>query len=186
MEAESKPAQGQSPVRIAVIALLAIAVGVIAYQLLSGDDGGGGEPGGISARIVTPSELQDLVEQVGHPVYWVGVRPNTEIEFTEEEDGRVIVRYLTGDAEAGTTAQNFLAVGTYQDDNAVAGLRQQATEPGQLHHNLRGGGIVVSGRDNPRNAYVAYEGSDYQIEVYDPQPAQALGLALTGAVVPVP
>jgi hypothetical protein len=168
---------------VAVITALAIAVAVIAYLLLSGGDDGGGDLQ--TPRIVTPDELADLAGEVGHEVYWVGEQPGTRLEFSEAEDGRVYVRYLTGAAEAGDPNKGFLTVGTYEIGDAVAGLKVVAARPDSISSRLEGGGIAVSNEKTATSTYVAYPGSDYQVEVYDPDRGEALGLAITGKVVEV-
>ena len=46
-------------------------------------------------------------------------------------------------------------------------------------------GLVVSFATSPNNVYVAFPGSDYEIEVYDPHPGRALELATAGGIVPL-
>ena len=47
------------------------------------------------------------------------------------------------------------------------------------------GGLVVATKGSPSNVYIAYPDSDQQIEVFDPDPARALELATSGAIVPI-
>ena len=171
--------------RIVAIAVLAVAIAVIGFRLISGGDDGD-DNGGTEARIVSADELQELAQESGQEVYWAGVRPGTQIEFSEPDEGVVQVRYLTGDAPAGDPSESFLAIGTYDVGNPVERLLVTAARPGSVRHNLPGGGLIVATKDSPRNAYLGEAGSASQVEIYSPKPAEALGLALTGAVVPVP
>jgi hypothetical protein len=60
-----------------------------------------------------------------------------------------------------------------------------AARPQSISSRLKGGGIAVSNKKTATSAYVAYPGSHYQVEVYDPERGEALGLAITGKVVEV-
>jgi hypothetical protein len=170
--------------RVALLAVLAVAVAVIAYLLISGG-GGSNSDNAKSARIVTGADLRDLAGEVGHPIYWAGERPGTRLEFHEDPDGNVFVRYLTGDAAAGDPNQRFLTIGTYFTGNAVSGLEVVAKRKGAITAPLPGGGIVVTNTSTPTSVYLADQGSDYQVEVYDPDPRTALRLATSGEVVPL-
>ena len=50
---------------------------------------------------------------------------------------------------------------------------------------VTGGGIAFYSKSAPTSVYVAYPGSNVQIEVYDPSAAQAAQLVTSGKIVPV-
>src|SRR6266480_6015728 len=47
------------------------------------------------------------------------------------------------------------------------------------------GGAAVQDPKHPTSIHFAYPRSDYQIEVYDPSPARALQLVLSGQITPL-
>lgn len=163
---------------------LALVVGVVAW--LASDDGGEDAPAPAvpRARIVEAAELANLAAVLGHPVYWAGPLSGTSLELTESEDGSVRVRYLEEGAEAGEEAANALTVGTYPLPDPSGALEKFAAEPDSVVRRSRRGVEVVTSRGNPSSAYFASPDNSVQIEVYDPSPARALGLALSGRVRP--
>ena len=69
--------------------------------------------------------------------------------------------------------------------NAFATLKSTAKKQGVPTTKLRGGGLAFTDKTHPTSVYLAYPGSDYQIEVYDPSPARARRLVVSGRVVPL-
>jgi hypothetical protein len=169
--------------RVAILVLLAVAVAAIAFLLLN--DGDNGDDSSDGPRLVSADELRGIAADLGHPIYWVGERPGTRLEYERTDDGQIRLRYLSGDTEPGDTSQQFLAVGTYAVPDALGVLQRQAQESGVVRGNLAGGGIAIVTPRTATSAYVAYPGTDRQAEVYHPDPKVAIGLATSGRVVPV-
>jgi len=143
--------------------------------------------GAAQPEAVTASELSELVAEQGTPIYWLGERPNESYELTDSPSGRVYIRYLTDDAEAGDERADFLTVATYPAENGVAEIRKAATEQqGAQLGKTDDGAVLLIDPTSPNNAHLAYPGANLQIEVYSPVPGQALRLASRGAVQPVP
>lgn len=162
--------------------LIAAGIAVAAYFVLIKDDDGSGKPEALSA-----AELRDFADGLDHDVYWLGPRQGTTAyEATDTGDGRVYIRYLTRDANAGNPQPRFITVGTYQFPDALAGVRALADKSGSTKRRVSGGGLAVMSPDRPTSVYVAFPGTDYQIEVYAPDPTKALDLAVSGDLVPVP
>ena len=125
--------------------------------------------------------LATLAAAGGSPIYWVGPRAGSRYELAQR-DGQVFLRYLPTGVEAGSE-QALLTVGTYPVENAfnvTSGIQGSKTIP------IPGGGVAVMSADRPNSAYVAYPGVEYQMEVYDPDPAEVKRLVTSGAVKPVP
>jgi hypothetical protein len=59
-------------------------------------------------------------------------------------------------------------VATYPFPGAFAGIQRTAREKNQRTIKLAGGGLAVFNPTVPTNVHLAYPGSDYQIEVFDP------------------
>jgi hypothetical protein len=136
---------------------------------------------------VDAAQLSGLAAEQDTPIYWLGERPNEKYELTETPSGRVYIRYLKGDAEAGDERAVFVTVGTYPGADAIAALRRAAREQkGAKLGKTDDGAVLLVDPNEPNNAHLAYPGANLQIEVYSPVPGQALRLASRGAVQPVP
>lgn len=166
----------------AVLCVVLLAM-IAAWSVGCGDDPpAAGEP-----RIVSVGELSDFAAEASMPIYWLGVRDGTELELTEEDSGRVFVRYLEDGADAGDEASKYLTVGTYPSEDGVADLRQAARNgDGRVLARTDDGAVLLVDRHSPNSAHLAYPGVGTQIEVYSPTSGQALRLASQGAVRPVP
>jgi hypothetical protein len=171
-------------VRILLLLVVVLLV-VVGISLFSDDDDislAAGEP-----EIVSVSQLSDFAAESETPIYWLGERDDTRYELTETSDGRLYVRYLDAETNAGDERADFIAVATYPEENAVAALRRAAdnregAELGRTDDNA----VLLIDPSSPKNAHLAYNGADLQIEVYSPVPGEALRLASKGEVQPVP
>jgi hypothetical protein len=130
-------------------------------------------------------ELEALEDSLGHDVYWAGEPRPDKLELSQEADGSVYLRYLPPGTEAGDSRPQFLTIGTYPVAGAVAALQRTATKAGVELGQAAGGGVVLANPSSTGSAYLAYPGSDLQIEVYDPVPGRALELIRSGAILPV-
>ena len=133
----------------------------------------------------TPARLRALADEVGHPVYWVGPRQNRTYELTRTSSGRIFIRYLPPSAKVGTRSARYTIVGTYPVEGALEVLQRLSTQPGEKSTPAPGGGLAVYSTSSPNNVYLAYPGTDVQIEVFDPSPKRALRLVTSGRVAPV-
>ena len=140
-----------------------------------------------SPRIVETSDLSDAAEDLGHPIYWAGERPDTKLELAESDAGRVSVRYLNEDAEAGARSNDFMTVATYPVADAAAALRRGAANRANAEL-ARGddGAVVLIDPDTPGSVRLAYPGSDQQVELYSPDVEESIRLATSGTIRPVP
>jgi hypothetical protein len=168
---------------VAGVVLVAV-VGLLAWLLLGGD---GDEPASVGApRAAGVEQLRDLAASVGHDVYWAGpASVGAELELTHEADGRIFVRYLSDGGEVGDPRARFTTVATYPVPAALAALRKEADGPDAIIRTLPGGGLAYLNADQPTSVYLAWPGTGYEVEVFDPSPKHALDLVLAGAIVPV-
>ena len=158
--------------------------GLVVLLLFDGDDGSpaSGEP-----QIVSAAQLESFAADLGHPVYWLGERPDSRVELTETSAGRVYVRYLDAGAEAGDPEAKFLTVGTYPVEDGVEALERTHNFEDNRELAASGeGGVVLIDTKAPRNAHLAYPGDDFQIEIFSPIPGEAIRLASSDRVRPVP
>jgi hypothetical protein len=175
--------------RLAIgIGIIVVAV-IVAFLLLKGDDDSssdGSQPQATDGpEAASLDRLRDLASSVDHPVYWAGEQPGGEYELTVENDGKIYIRYLAQGAPVGSRKVKSLTIGTYPFSDALGTLQVTARQPGAITDQTPDGGLVVSNDSNPNNVYVAYPGSDYQIEIYDPDARTALNLATSGAIEPI-
>lgn len=183
-----------SGVRIGAVIALALAVGFVVWLIVRGDDDdSSGAPTTTQTATVpeigpvaaTPAALRALSDQVGHPIYWIGPRPRRTYELTRTSSGRIFIRYLPPGAEIGNRSADYTIVGTYPVSDALDVLRKLSTQEGEKGVLAPGGGLAVYSIEAPNNVYVAFPGSDVQIEVFDPRPQRALRLVTSGRVAPV-
>jgi hypothetical protein len=166
---------------------LAIAVlGMVLLWLLVIDAGEDAEQQG-GPEIVESSDLSAAAQRLGHPIYWAGDRPKTKLELAETDSGRVYVRYLDEDSQAGVRSTDFMTVATYPVENAVAALRRGVeNRPNAELARGDGGAVVLIDPDTPGSVRLAYPGSDQQVELYSPDVEDSIRIATDGSVQPVP
>lgn len=181
LRAEAQLTRSNIWVRWAAVFAAVVLVAAIAYLLIRGGDGSAsGKPEAVDA-----ARLSDLAGDTGHPVYWAGPRHSRSYEWTELADDRIYVRYLTGGASAGDPRRRFLTIGTYPVGNGRAALHKADRNPGSRTLKVDGGGVALVNRNKPTSVYLAYSGSPYEIEVFDPNPETALRLVTSGKIQPL-
>jgi hypothetical protein len=136
------------------------------------------------AATASVQALASLAASVGHPVYWAGPEDGYRYELTHTTDGRIYIRYLPAGATVGSSAPDYLTVGTYPVENALATVRAIGGKTGGSLLNLGGGAVAAVDPDHPLSIYIAYPGSSYEVEVYDPSPGRAHQLVTGGAILP--
>jgi len=179
--------------RLALGVGILAAAGIIAFLLLKGGDDAGGNGGASGSQLhatgrpqaATLDQLRDLGSSVGHPVYWAGEQPGRHYELTVDPDGKVYLRYLAEGVPVGSRRVGSLTIGTYPYIDAFGTLQAAARRTGGITDRTPDDGLVVSFPSSPNNVYVAFRGSDYEIEVYDPNAGRAFELATGGAIAPV-
>jgi hypothetical protein len=125
-----------------------------------------------------------LAGAIGRPIYWAGSQKAVSYELTPTPDGRISIRYLPRGTAIGS-AGLFLTVATYPVAGALAATRQAAGQSGAVEIHVDGGGVAFYHASRPTNVYLAYPGSGYQIEVFDPSAARAHRLVAHGLIRPV-
>jgi hypothetical protein len=125
-----------------------------------------------AASATTPAGLRSLAASLGHPIYWAGAQPRVTYELTRTSGGKVYVRYLPAGERVGSR-KPYLTIGTYPVKSAYEVTKKQSAAPGSVRIAARGGAVAFYGKSTPTNAYLAYPGTDVQVEVYDPSPARA-------------
>jgi hypothetical protein len=177
-------------VRIGAVVAIALAAAFAVWLIVRGNDDSSSsttttQTAAVRPVAATPARLRALADEVGHPVYWVGPRQNRTYELTRTSSGRIFIRYLPPGVKVGNRSARYTIVGTYPVENALEILQRLSTQPGEKSVPAPGGGLAVYSMTSPGNVYVAYPGSDVQIEVFDPSAKRALRLVTSGRVAPV-
>jgi hypothetical protein len=172
------------------LAILGVAVLVAALTvgwLLVVDRGGDTQAriGSTPPRLVSRGDLERFANSVNEPIYWAGPHAGFSYELSATANGRIFVRYLPDGVAAGDSRASFLAVGTYRDSHAFANLKRAARRDDTLGMPLGHDGLAISSQNAPNSVYLAYPGSNYQVEVFDPSGRNARRLALSGAITRV-
>lgn len=136
------------------------------------------------AALTSVADLRRLVASVGHAVYWAGRRSGMTYEWTRTRDGRIYIRYLPPGVKAGDPGR-YLTVGTYPLPNAVAAVRAISKRTGEQAFQVAGGGVAVVDSAHPTSVYLAFSGSDYEIEVFDASAARARRIVVSRGIAPV-
>jgi hypothetical protein len=126
--------------------------------------------------------LRTLIKSVNQPIYWAGPKSGYLYELTRTNAGKIFIRYLPPDAKVGSKQATYLIVATYPFRNAFQALKNL---PDAKQVTIPGGGVAVVDANHPESVHIAYPGINYQLEVYDPSPAQSLRVAKSGDVRPV-
>ena len=185
------PSWARDPrVRVGAVVAVAVLVALGVWLLVRNNDNGGNSgtvATGPSIGPVAASEdrLRQLAGQEGHDIYWVGPEANTTYELTRTSAGRIFVRYLPKGVPVGVDKADYTIVGTYPVPNATGVLEGLAKKSDEQQLSVPGGGIAVYSTSQPTNVYVAYPGSNLQIEVFDPSAERAQRLVTSGQVEPV-
>ena len=177
-------------IRIGAVVAVAIAVGFVAWLLVRGGDSNTAKPGTSTGQAAGPAatttaKLRALSVELGHPIYWAGAVPNSTYELTRTSDDRIFIRYLPHGVPVGIRQASYTIVGTYPVPNAYKVLQGLAKKPGESTFSAPVGGFAVYSTAQPTNVYLAYPGSNVQIEVYDPSPQRARRLITSGQVAAI-
>jgi hypothetical protein len=178
-------------VRAGAVVAVAVAAAFLVWLLfIQGDDSSSSKGGegstGAKPVILNQDALSTLSGTLGQPIYWAGSRPGTHLEVTQQKNGNILVRFLPENLDAGEPAQKYLTIGTYPFNDAYGGLQAVASRPGAITDSTPSGGLVVTNESTPTSVYVAYPDTNYEIEVYDPDSTEALSVAKSDALQPVP
>ncbi len=175
-------------VRVGVVVAVALAIGLVVW-LVAIRGGSSSSKAGSSATIAptaaSPDRLRALAKDVGHPIYWIGPAANTTYELTKTGSGRIYVRYLTNGVAIGSKSPSYTFIGTYPFPDAYKALQGLAKKSADASFSAPANGLAVYAKNVPTNIYLAYPGSNVQIEVYDPSPSHARSLIREGRVAPV-
>jgi hypothetical protein len=94
------------------------------------------------------------------------------------------LRYLPRGVRIGVE-EPHLTIGTYPMPNAFSVTERLSRKPSAVPIEIGTDGIAFYSESRPTNVYVAYQGVDVQIEVYDPSANRAHDLVASKLLLPV-
>jgi len=171
----------------AIVLVVVIAVALGLYFLLRSDKKGGGHGAtgkykAVSAVVLTSSQIrsESLIIQ-GEQFFWAGPKRGYQTEFRRTVDGFIYVRYLPNGVHVGQ-AGDFLDIATYPFAQAVNGLKNQAKKAHATVVRGRGGSYIYVDPKRPRTVYMAFNGINYQVEIFGQNPIDSVTLAKSGKI----
>lgn len=176
-----RQARGRRRLQIVAAVALALAAGLLTWALAKKGDGNSSSPRSTGIT-VSREGLEKFAASLDHAVYWAGPSSDVTYELTQSPDGRIYVRYLPKGVAVGAE-KPYLTIGTYLHANAFAATQAVARKATRVR--VGGGGVAFYTRGHPDNVYLAYPGSHYQIEVFDPSPGRAQHLVAAGLIRPI-
>jgi hypothetical protein len=130
---------------------------------------------------VTAAGLTRVAVSLHHPIYWLGRKPSFIYELTQGPGRNITVRYLPRGTKIGT-ATAYTAVGTYPFPGAYQAIKALVKKPNTAELKVPGGGVAVFNTSYPSSIHLAYPGSAFQVEVFDPSPKRAREFVTSGQV----
>lgn len=94
------------------------------------------------------------------------------------------MRYLPPGTRAGSNI-TALTVGSYPVKGAFSSVQRLSGQSGFVPVAVTGGAVAAYPKAAPTSVYLAYPGSDAQIEVYSPKHGEAASLVTAGKIVPI-
>jgi hypothetical protein len=190
-ERSAVPWARRPDVRVGAVVAVAIAVGFVVWLAVRNNNSNSAGTAqtqtvqAIAPVAATPERLRALSVDIGRPIYWVGPVANTTYELRRTSQDQIYVRYLPQGVPVGTGRASYTIVGTYPVQDAHGVLEELASKSGESSFTAPRGGLAVYSTSRPTNVYLAFPGSNEQIEVYDPSAAHARELITSGQVTPV-
>lgn len=133
----------------------------------------------------TAAELEATARTLGHRVYWLGPKANMTYELTVTNAGLTYVRYLPAGTAVGTKQAKFVTVGSYPEKNAFSVLAAARKLKGAQVQEFGSNEIAVTYAGHPDSTYVAWKGSPFAVEVFDPVALESQTIVRDGIVKPV-
>jgi hypothetical protein len=142
----------------------------------------GSPPESGGAVAVSAAGLAKRSASEHQPIYWAGPAPRDTLELTKTSDRWFLLRYLPPGVPVGAS-KAFLTVGTYPVTDAFAAVQRLAAAKGATKIDLPNGGLaVVNPNRFPYSVFLAYPGSNYQVEVFAPSLSRAKRLVTSGKI----
>lgn len=179
----------------AVAAVLGASAIVLWQALAAANSSSPAAPHPVQARTpaktttVTASSEQQLfrlVRAIPTPVYWSGPQRDGGYALTRTPQGWMYVSYLAPGASAPRDIHQYPFVATYPLAGAYAATLAAAQKAGSVRIPAPGGAVAFFYRAYPTSAYLAFRGSNYQVELFYPSVRRVRALIGSGKVHAIP
>jgi hypothetical protein len=170
---------------IAVAAAAGIAIGASGSALVLGSQIDEiAVSGQLSGRVaLTESELVRVIAENNLVAYWAGPSSGALYSLVANTTGQVFIRYLPNGLGIDDTGASYRVIATYPQADAFSITQAAGNQPNAISFVNPDGAQVFFSKDFPSNIYMAFPDAPYQIEVFDPSPGGALGLATTSRLI---
>jgi hypothetical protein len=177
------PKRSLAPIVTAVLLVLALAVTLFGVLRNRGHH----KAFELKLGVATAASVGDLrsFASAGRPIYWIGPPKSGTLEVTRVASGAVYVRYLPPGVKVGDRTPGYTTFATYPSANAYTTLSRSGRAAGAVRVGVPRHGLAVWRVSQATSVYVAYPGTDYLIEVFDPSPRRARALALSRRLQPI-
>jgi hypothetical protein len=126
---------------------------------------------------LTEQELRQAIRLLGVTAYWVGPENGFKYSLESRVNGQVFIKYLPNGQGAEDTNPNYRIVATYALEDAFDSTKAAGSLEGGVGLINPDGAAVYYNRSDSGNAYLAFEGENFQIEIFDPGVSVAVSLA---------
>jgi hypothetical protein len=185
------PLMKRSGARVGAVIAAAAAIAFVVWLLVGGSSNSSSTnapstPAGAKPVKISLGGLTTLGAALSQPIYWAGAQSGKQYELTKASDGRVWIRYLPADADIGERDTPYLTVGTYPVRRAYAATQTAAASGNAVKIAVGSNAVAFYNTAHPTSVYLAYKGSDYQVEVFDPSSTAAQQLVSSGKITLIP
>jgi len=136
--------------------------------------------------VLNEVELKAAVKKLKLTVFWAGPMKDTKYTLNASDPKQIYVRYLPGGKGVGDVKRQYRVIATYVVPGAFASTAAAGNQTNGVTLSRADGAVVYYNKLEPTNVYLANKDSDFQIEVFDPDPNTSLQLATTlKTVIPI-
>lgn len=128
---------------------------------------------------LSEGELRKLVKEQKITAYWAGPVADATYSINTSNSGQVFVRYVLKDQNCDSNSNEFRVIATYALAGAFDSTKAAGSQSNGVSLGNSDGSVVYFNKDVPTNVYLAFPSLDYQIEIYDPDPKEAVAMATT-------
>ena len=128
---------------------------------------------------LSEKELRNVVAQRKLTAYWAGPLSDAMYSINASQNGQVFVRYVKKGQNCDSENADFRVIATYSQAGAFESTKAAGSQANGVSLANADGSIVYFSKNTPTNVYLAYPGIDFQIEIYDPNPKDAVTIATT-------
>jgi len=127
------------------------------------------------SKLITSSELNNLVARRNLTVYWAGNLPNSKYLLNALNPNQITLSYFSTPNPVIGSKPN-LSIGTYLSKNASVAVQLAMRTPGNIGLRTPEGSLAYFSRSNPNDLFVALPKVAAEIEIYATKPGGAIAL----------